>query len=322
MDRRDFLLAGSALASGGIAHSAYAAGAAPSAVGGRTVAEFGVEPNSKADQTAALQRAIDERSAAGQAVILPAGTFRAGSLILPPVCSVVGVAGHTVVHLDKLNAGSASEAVGSFNLFGIDFRQKTAITAPVLFSISNAAIRIGVCRFNKAGKTALKLDRCSGNIDSVDLSGYADSAIAATASSLTIGGCIFNDCGVGVLASANGSTIIGQNQFRECDTGVAADGTCIVSGNVIKNAKDFGLKLGRAAGEGRILAQGNILDDCRVGIGVASSGDDIFASLNLIHGAKDGAIRAFDGEKLVGRDLARESAEVYLNLTVAGNVAR
>jgi hypothetical protein len=84
----------------------------------------------------------------------------------------------------------------------------------------------------------------------------------------------------------------------------------------------MGLKLGSAKSSGGIIAQGNVLQDCRVGIGVTASGDDIFASLNMIKGAKDGAIRAFDGDKLVGPDLARESAESYLNLTVAGNVVR
>jgi hypothetical protein len=42
----------------------------------------------------------------------------------------------------------------------------------------------------------------------------------------------------------------------------------------------------------------------------------------MIKGAKDGAIRVFDGDKLVGSDLAQKSAESYLNLTVAGNVVR
>ena len=125
-----------------------------------------------------------------------------------------------------------------------------------------------------------------------------------------------------VKASSSGSSIVAQNQFDKCGIAVAADGIALVSGNIVKDAKEFGLKLGRGDGNGRVVAQGNLLENCRVGIGVAASGDDVFASLNLIHGAKNGSIRAFDGEKLVGSDLARESAEVYLNLTVAGNVAR
>jgi hypothetical protein len=310
-------MAGSAFAGGSFASAAYAAAGAS-----RSVTELGVEPDSKADQTQALQKAIDELSGAGQAVVLPAGTFRAGTLALPPVCSIVGIAGHTMLHLDRAAAGSANGKTGTFNLFGIQFRQNSATAMPALLSILNATMSVSACGFSTAGKTALKLDRCSGNIEAVEISGYSDGAISATSSSLKINGCTFNDCAAGILTAMSDSVIIGQNQFRGCATGVAADGICIVSGNVIRGARGFGLRLGRAGGEGRIVAQGNLLDDCRVGIGVASSGDDIFASLNLIHGARDGAIRAFDGDRLVGRDLARESSEVYLNLTVAGNVAR
>ena len=62
VDRRHFLLAGSSLAGGSVVNAAYAAAAA---VPGRSITDFGVDPNSKADQTKALQKAIDELSAAG-----------------------------------------------------------------------------------------------------------------------------------------------------------------------------------------------------------------------------------------------------------------
>ena len=42
----------------------------------------------------------------------------------------------------------------------------------------------------------------------------------------------------------------------------------------------------------------------------------------MITGAKDGAIRAMDGPKPIGPDLARASAEAYRNLSVYSNVAR
>jgi hypothetical protein len=121
-------------------------------------------------------------------------------------------------------------------------------------------------------------------------------------------------------AEGEGVTISANNVF-ECNTGIVLRGSGIVTGNYV-SAKEYGLRLGSARGNGGIVAQGNVLRDCRIGIGVSSSGDDIFASLNMIKGAKDGAIRAFDGDKLVGSDLAQKSAESYLNLTVAGNVVR
>jgi hypothetical protein len=316
VDRRHFLLAGSTLAGGGFASAAHAA-AGPA----RSVTDFGVEPNSKADQTQALQKAIDELSGAGQPVMLPAGFYRAGKLALPLVCSIIGVPGHTSLLLDEADTGPPDD-IGTFDLFGVTFPSRASKTAFVQLTISRRRVRIANCAFGGAAATALKLGGCSGSVEAVSVSGYSDSGIVAAFSSLTISGCDFRGCGTGVKVSSSESTIVAQNQFDQCATGVAADGVGIVSGNIIKGAKEFGLKLGRADGNGRVVAQGNLLENCRVGIGVTASGDDIFASLNLIDGAKDGAIRAFDGEKLVGRDLARESAEIYLNLTVAGNVAR
>jgi hypothetical protein len=138
---------------------------------------------------------------------------------------------------------------------------------------------------------------------------------------LVAANCRFMNCGTGIAASAVPLSIA-QCHFLNCAVGVAASGSGVVTGNVVTRARSFGLKLGSAKGSGHILAQGNLLRDCRIGIGVSASGDDIMASLNMIAGAKEGAIRAFDGDKLVGPDLARQSAEAYLNLMVAGNVVR
>jgi hypothetical protein len=319
VDRRHFLLAGSAIAGGGLASAAYAA---PAVGPVRSVTEFGVEPNSKADQTAALQKAINELSGAGQPVILPAGVYNAAKLTFRGNCSIIGVPGQTALYVDQLGMLQDNGQIGSFNLFGVNFHARDSKAISVHVLLSGAGVRIANCGFHGAGATALSLDACSGSIETLEISGYADHGILAPRSALTIQGCQFSACGTAVKASSSGSSIIAQNQFDKCGTAVAADGIALVSGNIVKDAKDFGLKLGRSDGSGRVVAQGNLLENCRVGIGVTASGDDIFASLNLIHGAKNGSIRAFDGEKLVGPDLARESAEVYLNLTVAGNVAR
>jgi Pectate lyase superfamily protein len=321
VDRRHFLLAGGAIAGGGVASAAHAAAAPPIAGNSRSVTEFGVEPNSKADQTQALQKAIDELSGAGHPVMLPAGFYHARKLELPLVCSIIGVPGHTSLHLDAADTGPPDD-IGAFYLFGVTFPSRASKTSFVQLTISRAQVSIANCVFGGAAETAIKLGGCSGIIESVSVRGYSNSGIMAAFSTLTITGCTFGSCGTGVNVTSSEGAIVTQSRFDYCGTGIAADGIGIVNGNIVKDAKDFGLKLGRSDGSGRVVAQGNLLENCRVGIGVTASGDDIFASLNLIHGAKNGSIRAFDGDKLVGPDLARESAEVYLNLTVAGNVAR
>jgi hypothetical protein len=319
VDRRHFLLAGSAVAGGGFVSAAYAAAAVGPA---RSVTEFGVVPNSKADQTAQLQQAINELSGAGQPVLLPAGVYNAAKLTVPTQCSIIGVPGQTALYVNQLGRMAGNDQIGLFNLFGVNFHSHDSKIVSVHVSLAGVSVRIANCGFYGAGATALNLDASSGSIEALEISGYSDSGILAPRSALTISGCHFNGCGTAVKASSSSSAIVAQNQFDRCGTAVATDGIALVSGNIVKDAKEFGLKLGRADGNGRVVVQGNLLENCRIGIGVTASGDDIFASLNFIHGAKDGAIRAFDGDKLVGRDLARESSEMYLNLTVAGNVAR
>ena len=314
VDRRHFLLAGSAVAGSGFASAAHAATAAGSS---RSVTDFGVEPNSKADQTEALQKAVDELSRAGQPIVIPSGEYRARKLVLPIWCSVIGIPGMTLLKIDEVTT-APSDFLGLFDLFGLTFHSKSS----GIQLITGGPLRIANCHFNGGGKTALRLDASSGIVEASNFQNYSDEAINAESSDLQITGCRFSDCRRGIVLSSSRGAIIAQNHFDRCGSGVVAEGVGIVSGNIVKDAKEFGLKLGRADGKGRIVAQGNLLENCGVGIGVTASGDDIFASLNLIHGAKNGAIRAFDGDKLVGRDLARESAEMYLNLTVAGNVAR
>jgi hypothetical protein len=317
VDRRHFLLAGSTLAGGGLTSAAYAATATGAA---RSVAEFGVVPNTDKDQTDALQKAVEELSRAGQPIVLPGGEYRATKLILPNWCSLIGVPGQTLLNVGEVTTRPGNDTLGLFVLFGLSFQSKSS--AVQIVAPGGSPVRIANCHFNGGGKTALQLDGCSGTLETSYFQHYSADAIAAVRSNLTISGCHFSDCGRGISSSSSRSAIVAQNQFDRCGTAVATDGTALISGNIVKDAKEFGLKLGRGDGSGRVVAQGNLVENCRVGIGVTASGDDIFASLNLIHGAKDGAIRAFDGEKLVGRDLARESAEMYLNLTVAGNVAR
>ena len=87
IDRRHFLAATTATGAF-TATEAIAAPAASSSVpiSGLGVDAFhlGVRTSSENDQTEALQRAIDRAAQARTALILPAGTYRAAELRLPP----------------------------------------------------------------------------------------------------------------------------------------------------------------------------------------------------------------------------------------------
>ncbi len=81
--------------------AATAEAAAPPQTQGRSVADFGVEPNAERDQSAAMQRAIDELAPAGQPIIIPAGMYRAGKLQLPSSAAVIGVPGLSILLAPK-----------------------------------------------------------------------------------------------------------------------------------------------------------------------------------------------------------------------------
>jgi Pectate lyase superfamily protein len=340
IDRRSFFYAG-----GLAAAAAPFAAAAPigTTQHAPTVLDFGVEPNATRDQTAALQKAIDELTKAKQPVILPSGVYRTGPLSLPPSplpCAILGTPGSTVL----LGEGTilTGERLESVYLSGLTF-DLAAVKAPSAARISlggvspnGAAVTLAHCQVLGTASPAIKLDRCHGTIQAVRITGggggETEIGIIATRASggLSISQSTIADCrivGIEVVSDPSGgagekTVIVTQNTIARCGIGISADSSGIVSGNIVSGAKRFGLKLGGAKGSGHILAQSNLIRDCRIGIGVSASGDDIMASLNMIAGAKEGAIRAFDGDKLVGPDLARQSAEAYLNLMVAGNVVR
>jgi hypothetical protein len=295
--RRGFLLAGSAVAGAGLLPAMQAV-AAPMA-GGRSVTEFGVVPNSGADQTKALQKAIEAIAAAGEAVRIPGGTYRTAALELPQSCAILGVP-----HQTRL-LGQAD--------------------GPILRAPENASLYLSGLSFEG---DAIAASGIEGAVTFVTVRDAKGSAIKfGRARAISVANCRFERCAKAAIeiatdpAAPMGAIVIG-NQISGCAIGIGLSGNGNVSGNLVAGASAFGLRFGANADSGTLSATNNTLRDCATGIGVAVGGEIILAALNLITGAREGAIRAFDGDKLIGPDLALESAEAYLNLTVVGNVAR
>ena len=96
LNRRHLIGASAAGAVGALAMSADAARAAPATSSlGRDVTQYGVRPGSPDDQTAKLQRAIDEAARAAVPLALPPGVYRTGMLRLSSGTQLVGVRGAT-----------------------------------------------------------------------------------------------------------------------------------------------------------------------------------------------------------------------------------
>src|SRR5512138_3675878 len=96
INRRRLIGGSAACVAGALAISPDAARAAPlTATLGRDVTQYGVRPGSPDDQTAKLQRAIDEAARAQIPLALPPGVYRTGMLRLSSGTQLVGVRGAT-----------------------------------------------------------------------------------------------------------------------------------------------------------------------------------------------------------------------------------
>ncbi len=134
----------------------------------------------------------------------------------------------------------------------------------------------------------------------------------------------FGDHG-GRLAIAQGNLV--RNLTGKMGTGpgigIAVEADTVLTGNVIENAPKIGIAIGWISALRDVTATGNFIRDAGVGIGIQAgmSLGRAFVVNNMITAAKDGAIRAMDGPKFVGPDLARASPEAFPNLAVFQNVS-
>lgn len=298
---------------------------------GRSVTEFGVEPNANRDQTAALQKAIGEIAKSGQPAFIPPGSYQTGKLILPSGCQLTGAPGLSTLRL----AGQApllEGRGGAFRLSGIVFNGG-ASNGPrrsggeALITIAHAAVKIEHCLILETHGGGLLLEGCSGAIEGVEAYTVHGPGLSVRDSqAFTINHCALRDCaaeGIKILRGKPGeSSVVAFNKVNRCGTGVHIDADALVTGNVVEAAAAFGLRLGGAGSMGHLQVINNHIRNARTGIGLSAAAQGYaLVSLNMILGAKEGAIRALDGDKLIGPDLARSSAEAFRNLAVMGNVA-
>jgi len=105
--------------------------------------------------------------------------------------------------------------------------------------------------------------------------------------------------------------------------GIAAEADVAITGNTIEGAPLSGLLLGWGPYLRNINATGNVINDCRTGIGVSvvkKAGRALIAN-NLISNHKSGAILGMAWQKPATNELTRPGAKIPSNLTLAGNIA-
>src|SRR2546426_2652455 len=180
MTRRHLIGASAAGVAGALAMSPDAARAAPlTSTLGRDVTLYGVRPGSPDDQTAKLQRAIDEAARAQVPLALPPGVYRTGVLRLSNGSQLVGVRGATKL----IFSGGASilqgEGANNVGLTGITF-DGGGISLPerrgLVHCLGGRDVRIVDCEISGSGGNGIWLEQVSG-----DISGNIFRKIATTA---------------------------------------------------------------------------------------------------------------------------------------------
>jgi hypothetical protein len=271
MDRRAFVtLGGTAAALLGTAATPVAA-AAMSA--GRSVADFGVEPNADRDQTAIIQKAIDATAAEGQALFVPTGRYTVSGLKLAPKSTLIGAPGLSVFISN--------------------------LKAPVL--TADQAPEIALRGLTIAGG-GLRFAHCDG---------------------LSILDCqVTRAPGDGLSCAGSGMLVSGVRVAACAGSGIRFEGDGMVTGNLVGGCR-FGFRLGGSEKLGTFSAVNNMIRGADIGIAVSNAPDGYaLITMNMIVGARDGGIRALDGDALIGEDLIKNfSSDSFRYLAIAANVS-
>ncbi|MGO9486429.1 MAG: glycosyl hydrolase family 28-related protein [Rhodomicrobium sp.] len=133
---------------------------------------------------------------------------------------------------------------------------------------------------------------------------------------------VLSSAGDGIVCVGTGLYIAGNRAASCAKAAISAGGDGIVTNNLVTGPGQFGLRLGGPTWLGTLTVMNNRIEGTAVGIGV-SNADKGYAliAMNMIIGAKNGGIRAFMGEELIGKDLTHGGSEAFRNLAVLANVS-
>jgi uncharacterized secreted repeat protein (TIGR03808 family) len=176
IDRRRLLL-GSLTGAAAIATPALAA---PLSRYGLDAAQFGVRAGAPDDQTAKLQRAINQAAQARMLLMLAPGHYRAGNLKLPTGAQLAGVRSATRLTLTQGPSLIAAEHADIISLTGLvlDGGGKPLPQGRGLVHLIDAqSLRISDCEVLRAGGNAIALAQCDGAVTGTTIIDAADNAL-------------------------------------------------------------------------------------------------------------------------------------------------
>ena len=253
------------------------AGLALSAVPAQAAAPTAaVIPGSPNDQSASLQAAIDDAAARGAPLVLPAGTFRAGSLTLRPGSVIIGSGGLTTLLLSgdgPLLAARSAPGIVLRDLI-LDGALRPAGTAGhTALAVFDACpgLDLSALTIRNGSRSGLSITASSGRITESTFATIADAAIFSLDSVLSIAGNTISDCGNnGILVWRSASAEDGSNISGNRISMMRADG-----GGTGQNGN--GINIFRAGG---VQVSNNRITDCAYSAIRGNAASNLLVSAN------------------------------------------
>jgi uncharacterized secreted repeat protein (TIGR03808 family) len=250
MDRRHFI-------AGSLAGLASPALAAPLSRYGVDAAQFGVRPGAPDDQTAKLQRAVNETSGSRTPLVLAPGIYRIGGLQLWTGTQLVGVRAATFLTFTGGNSLVSADNSDGITLSGLAFQggnSKLPDNRGLIHCSTARGLRITDCEVRNAGGNGIMLEQCDGAVTGTTITDAADNALLATDSrGLVVSSNVIRGSGNGGIRifqsdKRHDGTIIADNRIEDTRARAGGDGQngnainvfraadVIVRGNIIRQA--------------------------------------------------------------------------------------
>lgn len=292
-------------------------------------------------QTVALQAALDAAAASGTPLFLPPGTYRTGRLSLKSGTQIQGVPGSTVLIADAPPGGlfeiSGTDTVRLSGLVldggGIALGEASAL----LTATETTGLEISDCRFLNSGGNGVSLRKSSGRISHCEFSTIAKTALLSEdGTDVEISDNTVDKAAMGIeitgMNETGGHGFVHGNRIRNLfhrkigacgGVGIGIEAGCTVTGNVVENAPAYGILVGGGDRLGDVTVTGNVIRKSHIGIGISANakGKPAHIAGNFIDGTRDGAIRAMNGPRPIGPDLAGASAKTANQLNTRGNIS-
>ena len=279
-----------------------------------------MRPGSPDDQTAKLQRAIDEAARAQAPLALPPGVYRTGMLRLSNGTQLVGVRGATKLVFSGGASMLQGEGANNVGLTGITF-DGGGIPLPerrgLVHCLGGRDVRIADCEISGSGGNGIWLEQVSG-----DISGNIFTKIATTA--------VVSFDAMGLIVSRNTITDTNDNGIEILRTAIGDDGTLVIDNRIedIKAGPGGSGQYGNAINAfraGNVIVRGNRIKNCDYSAVRGNSASNIHITGNSVSNVREVALYsefAFEGAVIANNTVDGAAVGVSVcNFNEGGRIA-